>query len=308
RVHQARQQLFLPTGVLWMAREADPLTLATASTLSNVGVRFEQLDRAELDHRYPQISFGPVTWALYEPDGGTLLARRAVQCLVREAEAAGVQYRQAAVLPPPNGGTDLAEALTTNGESFRAREYIFACGAWLPRLFPELLGEVIQATRQEVCFFGVPPGDARFTVPAIPPWIDFHSEFYGVPDIEHRGFKVALHRHGAPIDPDTDDRQVTSSSLSLIREMLAERFPALKAAPLIESRVCQYENTRTGNFLVDRHPGLENVWLVGGGSGHGFKHGPAMGEFVAGLLTGVQSPEPRFLLAPANIEQQRLIL
>jgi sarcosine oxidase len=58
----------------------------------------------------------------------------------------------------------------------------------------------------------------------------------------------------------------------------------MKNAPLIESRVCQYEQTPDGNLVMDRHPRMENVWLVGGGSGHGFKHGPALGEIMAGLI------------------------
>ena len=81
------------------------------------------------------------------------------------------------------------------------------------------------------------------------------------------------------------------------RAFLAERFPGLAGAPLVESRVCQYENTSTGDFLIDRHPDFENVWLVGGGSGHGFKHGPAVGEHVCALIEGKADVEPRFSLA-----------
>ncbi len=55
-------------------------------------------------------------------------------------------------------------------------------------------------------------------------------------------------------------------------------------APLIETRVCQYEQTPDSHFIVDRHPANENVWLLGGGSGHGFKHGPAVGEMMAELI------------------------
>jgi glycine/D-amino acid oxidase-like deaminating enzyme len=177
----------------------------------------------------------------------------------------------------------------------------------MPQLFPEILSDVIHATRQEVFFFGVPAGDVRFSSPAMPPWIDFQGEFYGVPDIEHRGFKVALDRYGPRIDPNTEERRITSEMLGLVREHLPTDFPALANAPLIESRVCQYEISPNGDFLIDRHPELENIWFVGGGSGHGFKHGPAVGEYVASVLTGDVELEPRFLLSSKNIGRKRSI-
>jgi glycine/D-amino acid oxidase-like deaminating enzyme len=130
---------------------------------------------------------------------------------------------------------------------------------------------------------------------------------YGVPDLESRGFKIAHDRHGPAFDPDSGTRVPTPEGLAAIRAYVAERFPALEQAPLVEARVCQYENTSNGDFLVDRHPQHENVWLVGGGSGHGFKHGPAMGEHVAGRLLGTVAAEPRFSLATKATVQRRTI-
>jgi glycine/D-amino acid oxidase-like deaminating enzyme len=92
-----------------------------------------------------------------------------------------------------------------------------------------------------------------------------------------------------------------------LRAYLARRLPALSDAPVIESRVCQYENTSNGDFLIDRHPGLENAWIVGGGSGHGFKHGPTVGEQVASLVLGGAQVEPRFSLATKERVQQRKV-
>src|SRR5207248_9739048 len=118
---------------------------------------------------------------------------------------------------------------------------------------------------------------------------------YSLPDLESRGLQLAFDRHGPPFDPGSDERMVTG--LADARAFLAERFPALANAPLVESRVCQYENTSNGDFLIDRHPDFDNVWLVGGGSGHGFKHGPKVGEYVAQQIAGAGSAEPRFSLA-----------
>jgi glycine/D-amino acid oxidase-like deaminating enzyme len=83
------------------------------------------------------------------------------------------------------------------------------------------------------------------------------------------------------------------------------RFPRLADAPLAESRVCQYENTSNGDFIIDRHPHIENAWLVGGGSGHGFKHGPAVGAYVCRQLTASIPAEPRFALAAKATTQAR---
>jgi len=76
---------------------------------------------------------------------------------------------------------------------------------------------------------------------------------------------------------------------------MERRFPAMRGAPLNEARVCQYENSATGDFLIDRHPAWSNVVLVGAGSGHGFKHGPEVGRLAAALtLGGVAAVDPRF--------------
>lgn len=303
---QAQQPLFQPTGMLWMARERDAYTLATRATLSKLGIKFEELDRAELEKRWPQISFGPVTWALYEPDSGALLARRAVQAVVEDAVKNGAQYIPDAVIAPTGNGK-LATVKMHSGAAISAGAFIFASGPWLPKLFPALLTDRIHPTRQEVYFFGATAGDKRWKPPAMPTWIDFGAEIYGIPDLENRGFKVALDRHGPPLDPDTNERIVTPERLAEVRKHLAERFPDLQDAPLIESRVCQYENTSNGDFLIDRHPDFANVWLVGGGSGHGFKHGPALGEYVAECLLRDSEVEKRFTLATKEYVQKRAV-
>jgi len=157
-----------------------------------------------------------------------------------------------------------------------------------------------------VLYFGPPAGDLRFAPPALPAWIDFGAEVYGVPDIEGRGFKISLDRHGSLFDPDRGDR-IATETLPEVRAYLARRFPALRDAPLVGSEVCQYENTSNGDFLIDRHPDFDNVWLVGGGSGHGFKHGPAVGEYVARLVAEGGSPDARFSLATKQRMQRRAV-
>ena len=301
-----RQSLFQPAGVLWMARGEDPLTTKTVATLQRLGIRHERLGRSELERRWPQIDFGPNTWAIHEPRSGFLAAFHAVQAVVQIAMAGGVEYLQEAVVPPADKGR-LGSVATRSGKTVQAGTFVFACGPWLPKLFPDLLGERIFPTRQEVFYFGPPPGDARFRSPAMPVWVDFAEEIYGVPDFKGRGFKVAPDRHGPAFDPDTGARVVTPETLATVREFVARRFPGLKDAPLVSSEVCQYENTSNGDFLIDRHPERDNVWLVGGGSGHGFKHGPAVGEYVAAHIVEGGEVETRFSLATKEKFQKRAV-
>ena len=164
-------------------------------------------------------------------------------------------------------------------------------------MLPLAVGARIRATRQELLYFGVPAGDARFGVEHLPVWIDFAAGVYGIPDLDAHGFKVGIDRHGPPIDPDTAERTIDGAAVALARDFLARRFPALAGAPLLDARVCQYENTSSGDFLIDGHPTWPNVWIVGGGSGHGFKHGPAVGAHVADLLAGRVGVDDQFSLA-----------
>jgi glycine/D-amino acid oxidase-like deaminating enzyme len=300
--------LFQHTGVLWMGRDDDPYTLATRDTLVAAGVPIEILNATELARRYPQMITNPNALGILEPESGALLARRAVAAVVDDAVAHGVDYRRAAVLSPSGSGR-LTAVQTASGEAIHAEQFVFACGPWLPKLFPDLLATRIYPTRQEVLFFAPPPGDPRFAAPQLPVWIDFTipQGAYGFPDIESRGVKIAFDRHGDAFDPDSGDRTVSAEGIAQARLFLAERFPALRDAPLTESRVCQYENTSNGDFLIDRHPGFENVWLVGGGSGHGFKHGPAVGEYVVARIIGNGRAEPRFSLASKGETQSRTV-
>jgi monomeric sarcosine oxidase len=302
----SRPSMFQPIGVLWMARGEDPLTTKTLATLQRLGIRHERLGRPELEHRWPQIDFGPNNWAIYEPQSGFLMGFHVVQAVVQNAMTKGVEYLQEAVVPPAGKGR-LDSVATRSGKTIRAGTFVFACGPWLPKLFPDLLGERIFPTRQEVFYFGPPPGDARFRSEAMPVWVDFAEEIYGLPDFKGRGFKVAPDRHGPAFDPDTGTRVITPDTLATVRKFVARRFPGLKDAPLVSSEVCQYENTSNGDFLIDRHPERDNVWLVGGGSGHGFKHGPAVGEYVTARIVEGGKMETRFSLATKEKVQKRAV-
>jgi glycine/D-amino acid oxidase-like deaminating enzyme len=301
-----QEPLFHETGVLWLAGEDVSRVRRTVETLRRCGVAFEELSRAELAKRYPQIGLDGITKGLLEPHSGALMARRAVAAVVGDAVGDGVEYRVAKIREPRGTGA-ISSVATAIGERIEASEFVFACGAWLGKIFPEVLEARIFPSRQEVFFFGVPAGDTRFAPPALPTWLFQEDQIYGMPDLESRGLKIAVDRHGERVDPDTQSRLASEEGAEEARRFVEQRFPALRGAPIVEMRVCQYENTWNGDFLIDRHPNLENVWFVGGGSGHGFKHGPAVGEYVTARILDGAEGEKRFSLVGKETVQKRSV-
>jgi monomeric sarcosine oxidase len=305
------EALFRETGVLWLAESGNSQLQATKEVLRRNGVQFDELQRDAIVRRYPQINLERIASGIFEPESGVLMARRSVAAVVAEAVRMGVDFRLAAIAEP-HGTGEIENIASSAGENvaekqFAAKQFVFACGAWLAKLFPEVLGNKIFATRQSVFYFGIPAGDERFSPPALPTWLIKNDECYGMPDLESRGLKIALDKHGERIDPDTQSRMVMPSEVNAIRRYIAYRFPALADAPIVETRVCQYENTSNGDFLIDRHPTLGNVWFVGGGSGHGFKHGPAVGEYITGQILDGADPDGRFLFDKKETLQRRTV-
>lgn len=299
--------LFRETGVLWLGDAEDPHVEATARTLDGLGAVTESLASAELRNRFPQLEFTATARGVFEPGSGVLLARRAVAAVVDEGRRRGIDYRVA--VADAAGLGRRADALElSDGTRLTAGAFVFACGPWLPAVFPQLLGPLLRVTRQEVFFFGGRPGDRRCAPPAMPAWIDFAAGVYGLPDIEGRGMKIALTGHGPPFDPERGDRTASAAALLEARRLGAARVPALNGAPLLEARVCQYTNTPSGDLLLDRHPDHHHVWLAGGGSGHAFKLGPAVGAYMTSRMNGTGAAAPQVDLATIRTGRARAVL
>jgi glycine/D-amino acid oxidase-like deaminating enzyme len=300
-----QRRIWYPCGVLWLASANDAYTEATRRTLAGGGYAVEMLSNHELRARYPHLAAADMPVALLECDGGALMARRAVRLMAEELARSGTQIVRGHVIAPAPGRARAVHL--ADGAAVEADAFVFACGPWLPAVFPSVLKRKIRPTRQTVVYFGTAAGDDRFGPAHTPAWIDRPAQIYGVPELEDGGIKVGIDEHGQLFDPDRDDRTPDDLSIGRARDWLARRFPALKDAPVVSARVCQYENTSNGDFLIDRHPDHDNVWIVGGGSGHGFKHGPAVGEHVANMvLTGAEA-HPRFALGTKGTQAQRAI-
>ncbi len=276
-------QLFFTTGDLILRVEPQQFTTRTLEWWQAEGIEHEVLEIDEVRRRWPAIQVEDITLALYEPNAGVVRSRRACEAVGVVFQKLGGQVRIGhALLGERQGGT-LESIALANGDRITADQFCFACGPWLPKVFPDLIGPLMNLPVGHVCYFGTPAGDQRFTIPNLPSW-----NFPGVtgwpalvPD--NRGFRVRASGEGA-FDPDLSQRWVPEESIKRNRTILESRFPGMIRAPLIETRACHYESSATRNFLIDRHPEFSNLWIAGGGSAEGFKFGPVIGEYVAGRM------------------------
>lgn len=274
------RKIFIPCGVIRLQGKGNANSEKFLKVLRDAGVNHAQLQVKEAASRFPQFDFKEIDWVLHEPDHGMLRARQGCQAVFESFLAEGGTYRQARLDP---------------SSKIEADAVVWACGPWLGKLFPGVVK--VKPTRQEVFFFGVPPGETLYQETRMPCWIDdstpsFH--YYGTPGNDWRGFKISDDAYGPDFDPDTADRRLSEKQLKLIRDYMRIRFPKMADAPLLESRVCQYEVTPDAHLIMDRHPNNPKFWLLGGGSGHGYKLGAAVGERMADAVLGKRAPDPLF--------------
>jgi len=287
------RRLLFETGRLLLAPEWNHALETTRAALDKYHVPNERLSQSELRRRYPQMNAEGVGVALFEPTTGVLKAREGCIAVAEAFRKKGGRYRVSRAGLGRRAGARLTDVALSDGSMLGASTFVFACGPWLGKVFPDVMKGKLFTPRRDVFFFGTPAGDDRFSYPNFPNYSEDDSlGYYGFPSFDNRGFKVCPVGEKTAFDPDTDERLVSAYQVKRARDYLAVRFPALKDQPVVESRVCQLEMSVDEHFIVDRHPALENVWLVGGGSGHGYKHGPVMGEYVAGrVMDQDKSPE-----------------
>ncbi len=288
--------LFHQKGVLFMGQERQFIDAATVH-MEAAGVEIEIIQGSEISRRYPQMNPENLRWAVYEPDAGYLMARLATMAVRDAFIAEGGNFQLVTAKPGPVNNGEMGALQLHTGGSLTADQYVFACGPWLKELFPEVLGDLIKVTRQELYFFRPPASQREAFNQDLPVWAEVGSPFYyGIPGYNGE-FKIGDDTRGPEVDPTTQSRAPTASGIAAVRAFMEYRFPPMKGAEMVDSRVCQYSESKDYNFIVDRHPAAENAWLVGGGSGHGFKHGPALGELIAGQVLGNRKPEATFMLS-----------
>jgi sarcosine oxidase len=282
---ELRMRLFYQTGDLICRAGSDPFVDQTLATWQKLGIRHDVLTGDEARYRYPQIDLGDTQVALLEHDAGVVRARRACEAVAEVFRQEGGTIITAHARMPAGDDVAIPHIAIEPGGTLSAAQYVFACGPWLWKVFPAELSTRMRTPMGHVYYLGTPTGDDRFTFPNLPSW-----NFPGVtgwpaltPD--NRGFRVRV--GGRPhSDPDTVERWIAPDQHQRARDFLAQRFPLLKDAPLLETRACHYESSISRNFIIDRLPGRDNVWVAGAGNAEGFKQGPVVGEYIANRVLG----------------------
>ncbi len=277
--HESGESLFVECGLAWFAHGDDGWERASEAVLAELGVPVVRLDVADASRLFPSFRGDDLAFVLLEPEAGVLRAQRAVRALVRRAEERGARIVRGRARP------DRAGAVLDDGTRLEGDAVVWACGPWLGKLFPDLVS--LAVTRQELLFVD---GGPAWRADGVPAWVDYDRAMYGTADLDGLGVKAAVDAEGPQVDPD-DELPDTSLTEPAVRSYLGERFPSLEHAPLLDARCCRYELTADTSFVAAAHPQEAGVWLVGGGSGHGFKHGPAMAELLTAALTGGTLPD-----------------
>jgi sarcosine oxidase len=280
------EELIARCGVAWFARAADGWEAEAERVMRGQGIPTERLSPADAAPLYPSLHTDDLAFVLLEPDAGVLRAAAATRALTERARRRGARVLQGEARPD-------GAAVLLDGERLEADVVVWACGAWLAKLFPEVVE--LRVTQQDVVFFDAPP---EWDAGRVPAYADYDGAGYGLGRLDGHGMKVAMDFDGPPIDPDRRPESAAAESERAARAYLDLRFPALSGAPLDRAKVCHYSATGDMSFLAGPHPGLEGVWIVGGGSGHGFKHGPAVAEHVADAIAGKVAAEPRYAVGP----------
>jgi glycine/D-amino acid oxidase-like deaminating enzyme len=278
------QELMAEIGMAWFAQREDGWEAESERAMAAQAIPCERLDPADAAKLFPSLGTGDLAFVLYEPEAGVVRAQRAVQALAGQAVAHGARLVRGRAAP------DGDAAVLEDGTRLEGDAVVWACGPWLGGLFGELVP--IAVTRQELLFFD---GGPAWRSPGVPGWVDYDRAMYGTGDLDELGVKVALDKEGPPLDPDAELPAAGATEPS-VRAYLADRFPALADAPLKEGRCCRYELSPDSNFFAARHPERERTWVIGGGSGHGFKHGPAMAERLTRHWHENEPLPPRFAL------------
>jgi sarcosine oxidase len=278
------KKLFFRTGQLSLAPEWTKEMMETRKVFDALGVKYTLVARDELARQYPQMRSASLNAAMYTPSTGVLKAREGCVAVEQAFERKGGRFVTAKVQLGTRSGSTLQDVALSTGQRVSAQTFVFACGPWLPKVFPSVMARKLETPRRVVFFYGTPAGDERFTYPNFPTWSVDNA--YGFPSIEGKGFKVVPTFERELVDPDAQEHTLTADELRKGREFVTKWFPDLARQPIVESKVCQREDSVDDHFIVDRHPELDNVWIVGGGSGHGYKHGIMLGDYVANRVTG----------------------
>lgn len=285
--------LYHETGVLMVCRQPmapGGFEFESWQSLNRRGHSPERLEGATIAGRFPAWSTGNHTDGFYHARGGYAESGKVVGANLQWALAEGVAVRQGfRVAGMARDGARVVGVTGDDGTVIRADEVVVATGAWVTRLVPQL-APVIRSSGHPV-FHYAPARVEAFRADVFPVFTAdiVNTGFYGFPLSRDGVVKIATHSLGTESDPD-GPRDIPAGAENHQREFLHETFPLLADAPVVASRLCLYSDTRDGDFWIDRHPDLTGLTVASGGSGHGFKFAPVLGDLIADTVEGASNP------------------
>lgn len=294
-------RLFHETGVTMFTRsEMTPgeFEFESYQVLVRRGHTPERLGADEITRRFPGWNPGVYVDGFFHALGGFAESGRVVSALVEKAQRSGVVTRagsRVTSIQSVGKRKRVTGVLTSDGETLTCGRVVVAAGAWSPLLVPDL-ATVIRISGHPV--FHIRPQDDRHF--RIGPFATFMADigrtgWYGFPVHPLEGvIKFANHALGLTLHPD-EDRIVTREDETMLRRFLRETFPELLDAPIVYSRNCLYCDTLDEHFWIDAHPEISGLTVATGGSGHGFKFAPILGDLIADAVERVPNKWlPRF--------------
>jgi glycine/D-amino acid oxidase-like deaminating enzyme len=286
--------LYVETGVLALARAFDAARHERLSYdfLRAAGRPIALLDPRVAERRFPQFAWEGIAAGTWNPEGGYVRALEAVRATVAAARALGAEIRGGARVADVDERPGAAIVELDGGEAHEFDAVLVCAGPWLGRFLPAAARAArVRPTRQFVTWYRPPSAtQAALFEPAAAPTADVNgfpvwmhdvtdSGWYGMP-LQEGLLKVARHEPGEDVDPDAP-RLVTDGDREASRAFVAAHVPAIRPEWYAEDLGCLYAMTDDGHFLIDRVPGASALFVAGGGSGHGFKMGPAVGRMAA---------------------------
>ena len=286
------QNLMYECGALILATEGHcDWEDGTAGTFDTVGVPYYRFTPSDIQQRFPQFKVDDISYALFEPEAGLLMAHRCVLTTLRLFKEAGGKVQRGVVT------TDTTERPMLDGKPLEADVIVMAPGAWMAELFPRTIKPISAIVGVNVLYTSTPEGSDSFDMTHMPCWIDHGQGSFGIPSSEGSGVKAAVVIPNTPIDLNNDERLIEKQSLNKTRSYIRHRLPGLVGERVVDNKFNQVILTPDTHFILDWHPEHENVLLAGGCSGHLFKHAPVFGDFAAGVAVRDYGTADRFKIA-----------
>jgi glycine/D-amino acid oxidase-like deaminating enzyme len=285
-------QLFYTTGDLIIRPTTTDAFLRNNKAMwDKIGVKYDVLTKDEVQYRYPQYQVDDMEGFLFEREAGFVRARRACEAVAGVFQQFGGDLVITRAWPTTQMDGKMPGLQTSSGDLMQAGTYVFACGPWLRKVFPVLLGNRLRTPMGSVFYVGSPPGEYRMQYPNIPTYNYPGSTGWPSAPSDNLGFRVRAGGGAQGTDPDTTDRIFDKSAMQRTMDFINQRFPLLRGQPILKEHACHYESGSGGNFIVDKHPDMSNVWIMGSGMAEGFKFGPVIGEYTANRIL-CQDKEP----------------